>query len=79
MKVLLQNCKTLEFYTSDGSWSPNSDEALDFGASARVLEFCQLHHPPDVQIVLKFTNARYDLQFPVTDGCRNESPKVRPG
>ena len=76
MKVLLQNCKSLLFYRADGSWTPNVDDALDFEASTRALEFCRLHRPPDVQIVLKFSEGQYDLRFPVTDGCR-DLPEIK--
>lgn len=73
MKVLLQNCKDLRFYRADGSWTPNVHEALDFKASTRLLEFCRTHRPPDVQIVFKFSSEQYDLCFPVTDACREQT------
>ena len=38
MKVLVQNLLSLKFFGTDGDWTRNIDEALDFGAVLRAME-----------------------------------------
>jgi hypothetical protein len=72
MKIHLQNCFTMLFYRSDGEWTGCLEEAHDFGSSARALDFCKELKPGEVQIVFKFGNSRYDMVYPVTEGCREK-------
>jgi hypothetical protein len=73
MRILLQNCKNHFYYRADGAWTPHPDEALDFESSVRALDFCRLHRPSNVQIILKFPNDRYDIDFPVSEACKKTS------
>ena len=73
MRILLQNCKNFLYYAVDGSWTQHADHALDFKSSVRALEFCRDQRPPDVQIVLKFNDDTYDIDFPVSQGCKEAS------
>lgn len=68
MRILVENCKTFEFYREEGIWTKNSSEAHEFGSSAEALVLCRRY--PDTQIVFKFEKDEYDLRFPVTEGCK---------
>ena len=72
MKILLQNCETLEFYKSSQCWTSNPGEAMEFTSSSEALDFCFLHRQEmgEIQILMKFSDSKYDMVFPVTDGCR---------
>jgi hypothetical protein len=69
MRILVQNCKTFEFYTEKDVWTKSSSEAHEFGSSAEALELCRRY--PDTQIIFKFEKDVYDLRFPVTEGCKD--------
>ena len=73
MRILLQNCKNFLYYATDGSWTQNPDHALDFKSSVRALEFCRDQRPADVQIVLKFDDGAYDMDFPISERCKEPS------
>jgi hypothetical protein len=77
MRVLLQNCKNHLYYRADGTWTPDADEARDFEKGVEALEFCRMHHPADVQIVLRFSNSAYDIDFPVSDECKQTGKRHR--
>ena len=80
MKILLQDCRTLEFYHSDETWKPSAKTAHDFGSSVQALEFCRkCPSEREFQIVLKFDDDRYDLDFPATEGCKQVAQPKRLG
>ena len=76
MRVLLQNCKNLLYYRQDGGWTKDPDEALDFERGVQALDFCRRHRPADVQIVLRFSDKAYDIDFPISDECKKDGPEL---
>jgi len=73
MRILLQNCGTLQFLKSLGCWTNNAGDAMEFKSSNEALDFCFLHRQElgEIQIVMKFSDGQYDIAFPVTEGCRD--------
>jgi hypothetical protein len=81
VKIVVQDCKTLEFYERDGTWTSEVGRAHCFSSSVAALEFCREHRASrEVQIVMRFESEEHDLGFPVTDGCEKELEQngVRP-
>jgi hypothetical protein len=77
MRILIQNCKNRRFYRADGAWVVDSAQALNFESSINALEFCRHFRANDVQIIMKFTDSRYDLSVPVSEGCRGPDLRER--
>jgi hypothetical protein len=70
MRVLVQDCKTHEFYQGEEVWTLDASKAHDFSSGVQALEFCQkCRGNREVQIVMKFDPDIYDLSFPATEGC----------
>jgi hypothetical protein len=70
MKFLIQNCHTHNYLRTLNDWTPDADQARDFGTSGKAMHFCSEHQLPAVQIVLKFETDRYDVRLPITEECK---------
>ena len=79
MRILVQNCKSGQFLTSDGEWSPDVLMAREFESSGQAVSFCVRKDCADVQVVLKFTRDDMDVKLPVSATCKDgEAAESRP-
>jgi hypothetical protein len=67
MRVLIQNCKTLKFYSTDGKWTSDCPQAKDFRGSVLALDFIRDNHLHHTQIILKFPREEMDVTLPSKD------------
>lgn len=68
MKVLIQNPLTLSYLQAPGKWTSDLAAALVFADSDSALRFCAQHRLYDLQVVLKFPDAKHDVAIPVLIG-----------
>lgn len=71
VKILIQNCFSLDYLKENREWTGNVANALAFPSANDALEFCLKHRPPDVHIVLKFERPEYDINFAVSPTCKD--------
>jgi hypothetical protein len=60
MRILLQNSRTKLYFSLLGVWTANPNLAYDFRHSARALDFARANELPDVQLVVKFEDSKWD-------------------
>lgn len=65
MRILLQKKESGLYLQSDGSWTRNASEAMDFLSSTRAIEYCADRRIAGVQLVLKFEQQLYDIVLPM--------------
>ena len=65
MRVLIQNLKSMLFLKELGSWTKNSDEAMNFETTVKALRFHRKHRLKGIQVVIKFERDSYGL--PLSD------------
>jgi len=70
MRVFIQNCDSLKFYSGHGRWCVSPVNAKDFAGSIRALDYIRTHHLSRAQIVLKFDRDEFDVVLPSHD-CRH--------
>jgi hypothetical protein len=63
MKVLLKQARTGNFLKGLNSWTANSTEALDFKTTPSAMDYSQNHGLGGMCIVLKFADARLDVEL----------------
>ncbi len=66
MVVLVQHLQSRHFLRADGTWTPCTGDAHDFESSLNALFNPRRDEP--FQIVLKFTDSRYDIVLPPVSG-----------
>lgn len=64
MRVLIQNCDSMLFYTGNGRWSDCSLNAKDFRGSITALDYIRSNQLSRAQIVLKFEQDEFDVVLP---------------
>lgn len=64
MKIFLQHKHTSLYFLSNGQWSKNSTDALDFANYDKAVEFATEHKLPNVHVVLKFVDHPYNIRLP---------------
>ncbi|MDB6123606.1 MAG: hypothetical protein JWQ71_2599 [Pedosphaera sp.] len=69
VRVIIQNCDSLEYVAADESWCTNPDEALAFDSGVFALEYMRGKTLGAIQIVLKFEQERFDLKVSKSEGC----------
>ena len=69
MRVLIQNCDSMKFYTGQ-DWSDSPRNAHDFEGSIRALDYIRKNRIGRAQIVLKFERDEFDVVLPSRE-CRN--------
>ena len=76
MRILLQQKDTGLYFKDIGSWTHDKFDAMDFLSSTAAIDFCVANNIPDVQMVLKFEEQRFDIVLPVllTRSAREERP-----
>jgi hypothetical protein len=65
MKILLQHIRTQLFIKGVGTWTANAYEAYDFEHSQRAIEFARQHNLQGVQILVKFSDSKFDEAVPI--------------
>jgi len=73
VKILLQQVRTQLFLKSEGSWTANPYEALDFELSQRAIDYASNHQLKGVQIVVKFIDGQFDQVVPLPDSTATEA------
>ena len=61
---------THQFLKAPGVWTSTLVEAKSFEDGTEALKFCQKHRIPKAQILLKFSDPRYDMKLPISQECR---------
>lgn len=78
MKVVLQHRLSLLYFGNDGNWTANQQEARDFGASLKAMDFLEARRLEDTHVVLKFDNTKYDIVLQSSTQPKTSSaPTVR--
>lgn len=54
MKTFLRHVATGQYFESLDKWTPDADEAHDFGLVARAMKFAQKAHIPGLELILSF-------------------------
>jgi hypothetical protein len=54
MHTFLRHTATGQYFHSLDSWTPDRDDAYDFGPVARAMKFAQKTHLPDLELVVAF-------------------------
>ena len=65
MKVLLQDLETRLYFKGMGGWTNETSDALDFENTSRAIEFWRDNDLLNVQIILKYGEAKYDVVLDV--------------
>lgn len=65
MRILLQQKETGLYFKDVGSWVRDTTEAMDFVSSTVAIDFCVTNKLPDVHLVLKFQDQKFDIVLPV--------------
>jgi hypothetical protein len=55
MRIVLRRISTGLYYLADGSWAPNSREALEFGSPAEAHQFAKENGLLDIEVVKRLT------------------------
>ena len=66
MRVLVQNCSTLQYLRARSGWTRHDLDALDFQKTVKAIEYCVCQRLAGVQVVLKFgPDKQLDIVLPV--------------
>ena len=63
MKVILQDTSTGLFYHGKEEWAQDSATAYNFRSSLEAIDYCQQKQIQDGEIILCFSEARYDIRL----------------
>ena len=69
MKVLIQHCNSNEYLAGNNVWVREVERAMVFSSSVEAMEYlheCDVH---PAKVVLKFSDARYDVALAKTADC----------
>lgn len=80
MRILIQQVGTGLFLKACGQWVQDKSQAQAFDTSNHAVEFCQERGLQQVQILLSFSDSRYDLvldPFKATMGHDRPCPDRR--
>jgi hypothetical protein len=73
MRILIQNCKTSLFLTSDLLWTDRPQDAVQFKSAVGGYNFIHDNLLADVQLLFQFGDSEFEFRTPVTKGCQ-ETP-----
>lgn len=75
MRILLQHSRTQLYLRGLGDWTPDANQAYDFGHSQRAIDFAREHYLTGLQIAVKFIDPEFDEVFvlPPLDPPHSES------
>lgn len=60
---------TGRYFHSLGSWTPDRDDAYDFGPVTRAMKFAQKTHLPNLELVVAFDDPREATSKPFGKLC----------
>jgi hypothetical protein len=66
MRVVLQQIATKLYFQAEGKWTLDPGEARDFGSSLKAIDYCLDQKMSGVEVVLKFSEAKYDIRLSAT-------------
>ncbi len=72
MKIILQNSQSKAFFTANNGWNSEIASARQFGTSQELWGFCTANRLKNVQMVVKFEDARFDMVIPFVPESSNE-------
>ncbi len=70
MRVLLLNAKSKLYLKTLDRWTPQPEQAQDFGNSLRAALFAQQHCLNDLEVFLDFGDQEYNVYLPVEERLR---------
>jgi hypothetical protein len=73
VKIILQNSLSLLYLGEDGMWVSDISNARDFGTSLKAMDFFHKNKLDQSQIVLKFSDAKYDIVLQMRAKLGNQS------
>ena len=65
VKRLIVHGDTGQFLKSDGSWTANENEAMNFNDIASLIVACSQHRVRNAAVLLRFSNTRMDVRLPL--------------
>lgn len=69
IKRVVRNKKTnLYFVEETNAWVQSPEEATHYDSLSDVLGLCQKYHLADVELVMRFSEARYDVAVDICVG-----------
>jgi hypothetical protein len=77
MRVILQQIATEMYFQGAGEWTIDPDKAHNFGSSLKAIDYCLAQKLTGVEVVLKFTEAQYDIHLSVTGNRKKPPPDER--
>ena len=66
MRVVLQQIATKLYFQAEGKWTIDPGEACNFGSSLKAIDYCLDQQMTGVDVVLKFSEAKYDIRLSAT-------------
>jgi hypothetical protein len=70
MRVLIQDCRSHQFYAGRGQWVESANQAKDFQGSVPALACITKEKLKHAQVVLKFPRTNLDVTLPTRE-CRD--------
>lgn len=70
MRILVQDCKTLEYLLPNGTRTRDAVGAHNYLSTIDALNFCQKSNDPNLQILMKFEKDEFDVALPVSANCK---------
>jgi hypothetical protein len=64
MKTLLRDPSTGQYFEALERWTPNRDQAYDFGPISRAVKFAHKAHFADMELVLAFETTEPEPALP---------------
>jgi len=64
MQTFLRHTSTGQYFQSLDKWTPDRDDAHDFGFIARAVKFARGIRVPDLEVILSFDNPRQVAGMP---------------
>lgn len=65
VKRLIVHGDTGLFLKSDGSWTGDENEAINFNDIASLILACSQHRVRNASVLLRFSNTRMDVRLPL--------------
>src|ERR1044071_1437476 len=67
MKTVIQRIGTQLYLTGKNTWTEDERQAQDFGSSLRAFDFCLHRKIFDAEVVLTFSDPRYNIRLRAFD------------
>jgi len=73
MRVVLQQIATKLYFQGEGKWTVDPGEACNFGSSLKAVDYCLSQKMTDVEVVLKFSEPKYDIRLSAAPSHKRKS------